>query len=170
MVYEILSILHDVGWNIPKKSPKQPNRKRAPRGPPVYSSTLGPWDDPPVGAWLPHLKVPPNGSNHQDPPSNGTVGCDPCLTPGMGMFHPTPEKWGRFHQPFKRDYKPPSSPKNPEKYCWCFRNPVNSPVEVGSLSTIICKGFCKHPFRWFSRRISGCHQQFQPWGPHSARA
>ena len=31
--------------------------------------------------------------------------------------------------------------------CWRFRNPANSPVEVGSLSTIIYVGFLLHP-RW----------------------
>ena len=31
------------------------------------------------------------------------------------------------------------------RYCWCFRNPVNSPVEVGSLSHYLQVVFFVHP-------------------------
>ena len=48
--------------------------------------------------------------------------------------------------------------KGSPSYCWWFRNPVNSPVEVGSFCRIIhIQGFI-HP-RWFLARFLN-HQQY----------
>ena len=72
----------------------------------------------------------------------------------------------------------------PEIYCWCFRNPVNSPVEVGSLShylqgffytsQVVIAGFLNHeqyplayrkqPQGWYHRKTFSFSASGEGWG------
>ena len=65
----------------------------------------------------------------------------------VGTLKGFAETAGNFPGPTPGKNRKFSKKKEGNYYCWWFRKPVNSPVEVGSLSTIIYVGFLLHP-RW----------------------
>ena len=65
----------------------------------------------------------------------------------VGTLKGFAETAGKFPGPTPGKNRKFSKKKEGNYYCWWFRKPVNSPVEVGSLSTIIYVGFLLHP-RW----------------------